>query len=145
MKWVTRNKPHVDRCASLWLIKKYVDSEAEIAFVPRDYKWTDNEIPLVLPGAELSPNEGKTTFELIIEKYHIKDPIIDQIAARIHDIEQAEESETYYHPDSKGLFMVLRGIEPSSPNDHETLATAMKVMDAIYTFLLKTNQGERLS
>jgi len=145
MKWVTRIKPHVDRCSSLWLIQKFVDSEAEVAFVPRDYQWTTNEIPLVLPGAELSPTEGKTTFELIIQKYQIKDPIIHQIATLIHDIEQAEESGTYYLPESKGIFMVLRGIEPSSPTDHETLATAIKVMDSIYTFLLKTSQGERLS
>ena len=76
MKWVTRNRPHVDRCASLWLIKNFVDSEAEFAFVSRDYAWNENEIPLVLPGAELSPKEGKTTFELIIQKHEIKDKII---------------------------------------------------------------------
>lgn len=145
MKWVTRIHPHVDRCASLWLIHKFVDEDAKVAFVPRDYQWTENEIPLVLSGVELRPKEGKTTFEVIIEKYQIKDPIIHQIATWIHDIEQAEDSGIYHLPESRGIFVVLRGIDPSSPTDHETLTTAMKVMDAIYTFLLKTSQGESLS
>jgi len=145
MKWVTRNKPHVDRCSSLWLIKKFVDSEAEFAFVSRDYLWKENEIPLVLPGAELNPQMGKTTFELIIQKYEIKDEIVHQIASIIHDIEQAEESEIYNLPESKGIFIVLRGIEPSSPNDQETVDIAFTVMDAIYTFLQKKSQGEKLT
>lgn len=145
MKWVTRSKPHVDRCSSLWLIKKFVDSEAEFAFVSRNYKWKESEIPLVLPGAELNPQKGKTTFELIIQKYEIKDKIVHQIAAIIHDIEQAEESELYNLPESKGIFMVLRGIEPSSPNDQETANIAFTVMDAIYTFLQKRNQGEKFT
>ena len=145
MKWVTRSKPHVDRCSSLWLIKKFVDSEAEFAFVPRDYTWKENEIPIVLPGAELNPQQGKTTFELIIQKYEINDKIVHQIATIIHDIEQAEESEIYNLPESMGIFIALRGIEPSSPNDQETVKIAFTVMDAIYTFLQKTNQGEKLS
>ena len=145
MKWVTRTKPHVDRCSSLWLIEKFVDSDAEFVFVSRDYKWKENEIPLVLPGAELTPQKGKTTFELIIQKYEITDKIIHQIAAIIHDIEQAEESEKYNLPESKGIFLVLRGIEPSSPNDQETVKIAFTVMDAIYTFLQKKSQGEKLS
>ncbi len=145
MKWVTRNKPHVDRCSSLWLIKNFVDSKAEFAFVSRDYIWQENEIPLVLPGAELNPQTGKTTFELIVQKYQIEDKIIHQIASVIHDIEQAEESEIYNLPESRGIFIVLRGIEPSSPNDQETVEIAFTVMDAIYTFLQKTSQGEKLS
>ena len=145
MKWVTRSKPHVDRCSSLWLIKNFVDSEAEFAFVSRDYIWKENEIPLVLPGAELNPQKGKTTFELIIQKYEIKDKIVHQIATIIHDIEQAEESEIYNLPESMGIFMVLRGIEPSSPNDQETVNIAFIVMDAIYTFLQKKSQGEKFT
>ena len=145
MKWVTRTNPHVDRCSSLWLIKKFVDFEAEFTFVSRDYVWKENEIPLVLPGAELAPQKGKTTFELIIQKYEIYDKIIHQIAAIIHDIEQAEESEIYHLPESRGIFIVLRGIEPSSPNDYNTVDIAFKVMDAIYTFLQKTDQGEKLT
>jgi len=145
MKWVTRSKPHVDRCSSLWLIKNFVDSKAEFAFVSRDYKWKENEIPLVLPGAELNPQKGKTTFELIIQKYEIKDKIVHQIATIIHDIEQAEESEIYNLPESMGIFMVLRGIEPSSPNDQETVNIAFTVMDAIYTFLQKKSQGEKFT
>ena len=145
MKWVTRSKPHVDRCSSLWLIKKFVDSEAEFAFVPRDYLWKENEIPLVLPGAELNPQMGKTTFELIVQKYEIKDEIVQQIASIIHDIEQAEESEIYNLPESMGIFIVLRGIEPSSPNDQETVDIACTVMDAIYTFLQKKSLGEKLA
>jgi len=145
MNWVTRIKPHVDRCSSLWLIKNFVDSEAEFAFVSRDYVWKENEIPLVLPGAELNPQKGKTTFELIIQKYEIKDKIIHQIAAIIHDIEQAEESEIYNLPESNGIFMVLRGIEPSSPNDQETVNIAFTVMNAIYSFLQKKSQGEKFT
>ena len=134
-----------NECSSLWLIRNFVDSEAEFAFVSRDYLWKENEIPLVLPGAELSPQMGITTFELIIQKYKIKDKIVHQIASIIHDIEQAEESEIYNLPESMGIFLVLRGIEPSSPNDQETVNIAFNVMDAIYTFLQKQSQGEKLT
>ncbi|MFX1496658.1 MAG: chromate resistance protein ChrB domain-containing protein [Promethearchaeota archaeon] len=142
---MTRNKPHVDRCASLWLIKNFVDSEAEFAFVPQDYIWQEDEIPIVLSGAELSPKKGKTTFELIIQKYKIKDKTIHEIAKVIHDIEQAEKSGTYFLPESKGIFMVLRGIEPSSPNDFETVKIAFTVMDAIYTFIHEESQGAKFA
>ncbi|MFX1324191.1 MAG: chromate resistance protein ChrB domain-containing protein [Promethearchaeota archaeon] len=145
MKWVTRNKPHVDRCASLWLIKNFVDSEAEFAFVPRNYIWKEDEIPIVLSGAELSPKKGKTTFELIIQKYKIKDKTINHITKVIHDIEQAEKSGTYFLPESKGIFMVLRGIEPSSPNDFETVKIAFTVMDAIYAFIHEESQGVKFA
>ena len=63
----------------------------------------------------------------------------------IHDIEQAEESDIYYLPESKGIFLVLRGIEPSSPNDLETVKIAFTVMDAIYTFLQKESQGVKFT
>jgi hypothetical protein len=88
---------------------------------------------------------GKTTFELIVQKYEIKDEIVQQIASIIHDIEQAEESEIYNLPESMGIFIVLRGIEPSSPNDQVTVDIAFTVMDAIYTFLQKKSQGEKLA
>jgi hypothetical protein len=77
MPWVTRQKPHVDRCASSWLIKRFVDKDAVFQFVTREQEIPRGAIVFTLPKAEINPVQGvKTTFDALIQKYGVADSIV---------------------------------------------------------------------
>ena len=87
MKWVTREHVHVDRVACPWLIKRFIDPEAEFIFVPRD---TDPStitegIPFDFKGVELGHHNGKCSFDAFIEKYNITDPAVLKIAEIVRE------------------------------------------------------------
>lgn len=132
MKWVTRSFPHVDRTASAWLIKRYIDPEAEFTFID----WPEQELkpehgtPFDIKGVELGHHDNKCSFETIVEKYNIKDPIVEKIAQIVHaaDIKGEMEKATEA-PGVKALFSGLRLI---TRDDYETLEYGMKVWDALY-------------
>jgi len=88
MKWVTREKAKVERIAYPWLIKKFIDPEAEFLFVPREkvleIAKKENAIPFDTPSAELSHGDGGCTFEVILEKYNIRDPALLYMAKITH-------------------------------------------------------------
>ncbi len=86
MRWITRHEPHVDRCASIWLIKTMINPEAVFDFVSRDVPVPKGAIPLVLPGAELGPTERATTFDALMGKYYVEDPIVARIEDIIRDL-----------------------------------------------------------
>src|SRR5512141_2279065 len=84
MLWVTRSHVHVDRVACPWLIKRFVDSDAEFLFVPRsrieEVVRAENAIPFDAPGVELGHRDGKCSFETILEKYELTNPALLRLA-----------------------------------------------------------------
>ena len=142
MLWVTRHKPHVDRCASAWLIKRFIDKEAVFEFVTRESEIPKNAIGFTLPKAEINPVEGvRTTFDVLIEKYHVKDTIVMKIKDIIRDYEFNEEKlgETRLK-ETIGVCYVLKCLEKTSQTDKETISKAVIVMDALYAILKEFNQ-----
>jgi len=135
MRWVTRHNPHVDRCSSLWLIKTFIDRDAVFEFISNETPIPQGAIPITLPGAETRPKNGRTTFDALIDKYEIKDPVIAKIQEVIRDAEQAEESGIYKLVESAGVFAILRGLDRTSKSDWETVGKAMTVMDSLYAEL----------
>ncbi len=135
MRWVTRHNPHVDRCASIRLIKTFIDRDAVFEFISRDSPIPEGAIPFTLPGAEIRPKNGKTTFDALVEKYNIKDPVVAEIQKIIRDAEQAEETGVYKLPESAGIFAILRGLDRTSKSDWEIVGKAMIVMDSLYAEL----------
>lgn len=137
MLWVTRQKPHVDRCASAWLIKRFIDKDATFQFVTKEQKIPKGAIGFTLPKAEIKPIEGvKTTFDVLIEKYNVKDPIVLRIKDLIRDYEFNEENpEKTRLKETIGICYVLKGLEKTSQTDAETVAKALIVMDAFYATL----------
>jgi len=136
--WVTRHEPHVDRCASAWLIKDFIDKEAVFEFISKDSPIPQGAIAFTLPGAEIRPIEGKsTTFDALVEKYRVRDPIVVKIQKLLYDFEiSAKEDITKVkHPETVGVCLILRGLARTSKTDHETIAKAMTVMDALYAEL----------
>ena len=137
MLWVTRQRPHVDRCTSAWLIKRFIDKDATFQFITKEEKIPKGAIGFTLPKAEIKPIEGvKTTFEVLIEKHNVKDPIVLLIKDLIRDYEFNEENpEKTRLKETIGICYVLKGLEKTSQIDTETVAKALIVMDAFYATL----------
>ncbi len=83
MLWVTRHEPHVDRCASIWLIKSFIDKEAVFEFISRESEIPEGAVAFTLPKAELKPTETQTTFEMLIQHYDVSDPVALDMARLI--------------------------------------------------------------
>ncbi|KPJ62752.1 MAG: chromate resistance protein [Planctomycetes bacterium DG_23] len=137
MKWVTRQNVMVDRVASSWLIRKFVDREAEFLFVPGDkvqeVAKTEKATPFDAPGAELHHRQGKSTFEAILETYQIDDPAAHLLAKIVHGATMAEDR--YGRPEAPGLKAVAQGFHYIGfKDDSEILAHQLIVYHALYAY-----------
>jgi len=134
MKWITRQYVHVDRTACPWLIKKFVDPEAEFIFVPvekiEETVEKEKAIPYDARGVELGHHGDKCSFDAIVEKYEIKDPAVLELSkiVRAADTDKMEAA-----PEAAGLEAVMTGFGVVSKDDYETIAKASPVYDALYT------------
>lgn len=138
MLWVTRTKPHVDRCASAWIIRRFIDKDAKFEFISRDDPIPEDATPFTLPKAQIKPIEGKkTTCDVLITKYQVKDPVALKIVQFIHDfeIDANENPEKVKFKETLGLCFVLKGLEKTSRSDHETVERALIILDAFYASL----------
>jgi hypothetical protein len=138
MKWVTRHHVHVDRVACPWLIKKFVDPDAELLFVPPDEVMSvaehEGAIPFDARGqAELDHHEGRCSFESIIRKYGLADPALNEVARIVHAADVAADRDTA--PEAAGLEAIARGfgLLPHA-DDHEILEKQFPVYDALYAY-----------
>lgn len=137
MRWVTREHVKVDRVACPWLIRKFVDPEAEFLFVPADQITAvaagQRAIPFDAPGVELGHHDGKCSFEAIVAKYHIDDPAIGLLAQIVHGADVA--ADLYGRPEAPGLQAIAEGFRHLGlRDDHEILAREFVVYDALYAY-----------
>lgn len=136
MKWVTRSHVHVDRVACPWLISRFIDSEAEFSFVPREViskvVAETGAIPFDVPGVELGHHNGKCSFETIIEKYGLTDPALLRLAKIVHAADIAEDIDA--DPLARGLEAIAVGYSLRFPNDLENLSRQFDVYDALYAW-----------
>jgi hypothetical protein len=136
MKWITRSHVHVDRVACPWLITRFIDSEAEFIFVPKNQiekvaKET-GAIPFDSPGVELGHHESRCSFESIILKYDLKDAGLLRLAKIVHAADIAEDLDT--DPLARGLEAIASGYSLRFPNDLENLERQFEVYDALYAW-----------
>ncbi len=135
MKWVTRSHVHVDRVACPWLIRRFVDSEAEFIFVPKsqvnEVAEREGAIPFDAPGVELGHHDGKCSFEAIIEKYELNDPALARMAKIIH---AADTPDRESDPLAAGFEAIAVGYSIRFPDDKENLAHQFEMYDALYTW-----------
>jgi len=136
MKWVTRSHVNVDRVACPWLIRRFIDSDAEFIFVPRSQvekvaKET-GAIPYDAPNVELGHKDGKCSFESIIEKYGLTDPALLRLAKIVH----AADIDTELHTDeiAPGFEAIAVGYSLRFPDDTENLNRQFDVYDALYAW-----------
>jgi hypothetical protein len=146
MKWITRERVKVDRVACPWLIKKFVDPEAEFLFVAAEkvleVAEREGAIPFDVPGVELGHHEGKCTFEAIVEKYRIEDPAIHLLAQIVQGADVAQD--LYGRPEAPGLKAIAEGFRYLGlKDDHEILAKEFIVYDALYAYCQqKVTEGQ---
>jgi hypothetical protein len=131
MRYFTRWRPHVDRCASAWLLKRFVDPRAEFAFVEEGGRLA-GAIPFDMSGVELGHHRGHCTFEAILAKHTLKDPALVELGRIVRSADLLDADETLEGP---GLELLFRGILHLTEDDHRVLALAEPVLDALYAAL----------
>ena len=135
MKWITRERPKIDRIACPWLIKRFVDPGAEFIFVSKEKVFDEakklNAIPYDIPGAEYSHYGEECTFDYIVQKHRINDAAIIQIAAIVRG---ADTHRFDIAPQAAGLWSISAGLSINYKNDHEQLEIGMKLYDALYSW-----------
>jgi len=136
MKWITRSHVHVDRVACPWLIKRFVDNQAEFLFVPGSQvkKVADETgaIPFDVPEVELGHHEGRCSFEAIIQKYELKDPSLERLSKIVHAADVMPDIDK--DPIARGLEAIAVGFSTRYPNDEDNLARQFEVYDSLYAW-----------
>src|SRR3954462_15153085 len=143
MKWVTRERPVIDRIACPWLIARFIDKEPEFLFVPpTEVAKTAAEtgaIPYDVPEVELTHVGEGCSFDSFVRKYGLqKDPAIVAIAAIVQGADTDRHDLT---PQSAGLLAISMGLRDLSPDDHEVLRHGFVIYDALYAWASK-RKGE---
>jgi hypothetical protein len=135
MKWVTRSHVHVDRVACPWLIKRFVDSDAEFLFVPRDrvnaVVEREGATPFDVPGAKLGHHDDKCSFDAIMEEYGLKDKALLRLARIVN---AADTGKFDKEPAAVGLEAIAVGYSLRFPDDKDNLARQFEVYDALYAW-----------
>jgi len=135
MKWVTREHAMVDRIACPWLIKTFIDKNAEFLFVPSEKvleaAQKEDAIPFDTQGVELGHHGEDVSFDAIIKKYNLKDTALLELAKIVRGADTANRTLT---PESAGLFAVARGFRQISGNDYDNMRLQFPVYDALYAF-----------
>ena len=136
MKWVTREHPRTDRIACPWLIRKFIDSEAEIVYVPRDdvlaFAEREGATSFDAPGATYTHRDGKCSFETLVEEFGIEDPAIALLARVVHGADVAEDRDAT--PESAGLLAIADGFAMLDVDDQRQLELELPVYDALYAW-----------
>jgi hypothetical protein len=135
MKWVTRSHVHVDRVACPWLIRRFIDSEAEFLFVPKsrisEVVKKEGAIPFDAPDVELGHRDGKCSFETIIEKYGLTDKALLKLAKIVN---AADTDKAAAYPIAAGLEAIAVGYSLRFPDDLENIQNQFDVYDALYAW-----------
>jgi hypothetical protein len=135
MKWVTRARPKVDRVACPWLIKRFVDPQAEFFYVPPDQVMEvakrEGAIPFDVANVELGHKGAECSFDAIIKKYNLSDPALDRLALIVRGADTEAKDLT---PQSRGLEAIAEGFRLVYQDDHELLEGESAVYDALYAY-----------
>jgi hypothetical protein len=137
MNWITREHVKVDRVACPWLIKRYIDPEAQFLFVPADQVLEraaeEQAVPFDVEGVELGHQDGKCSFEVILTRHRIQDPALELLGQIVHGADVAED--LYGRPEAAGLKAVATGFQHLGlRDDHDILAREFIVYDALYAY-----------
>jgi hypothetical protein len=135
MKWVTRERPKVDRVACPWLIKRFVDQEAEFLYVPPDEVMhtaeSKNAIPFDVANVELGHHGTECSFDAVIAKYRLADPALQRLALIVRG---ADTDAKHLTPESRGLEAIAEGFRLVYHDDDELLERELAVYDALYAY-----------
>jgi len=131
MRWITREHAKVDRIACPWLIRKFIDAEAEFIFLPADTEWqaiTDG-IVFDVPDCELGHHGAECSFDAIMRKYQLDDPALVELAKIVRAADTADKS---WAVEGIGLEAIADGFRRIARDDHDNMAKQFAVYDALY-------------
>lgn len=131
MKWITRERVKVDRVACPWLIRKFIDPDAEFVFLPHDTDWSKITDGVVydVPNCELGHHGEDVSFDSILKKHGLSDPALQRLAQIVR---AADSNPANPHPAGEGLRWIAFGFSALGLSDHEILAREFIVYDALY-------------
>ena len=141
MKWITREHVKVDRVACPWLIRKYIDPEAEFLFVPAAdvvmVAEREGATPFDTQGAFLGHRDGKCSFETIIEEYELlaRDPALARMAEIVHGADVSADLDRV--PESRGLKAIAEGFGLVYADDHAILEAEFPLYDALHAWCVR--------
>ena len=131
MKWATRAGIHVDRAACAWLIRRFIDAEAEFVFVEDPADVPSDATPFDMRGVPLSHHEGRCTFETALLQFDLSaDPALEEVGHIVHEADLADE--TFDAPIAPGLDVLIRGLTLISHADVATLPVTDRLFDGLY-------------
>jgi hypothetical protein len=140
--WVTRKGVHVDRIASAWLIRRFVDPDAPFKFVPaRGYRPEPGELRFDMFEAEFTHDGDMCTFEVLVSRLGIDDPALRPIAEIVHDIDLRDGK--FARPEVTGVEPLIVGIAVAHRDDEQRLARGGAVFDALYEYFRRKRVGRR--
>jgi len=135
MKWITRERPKIDRIACPWLIRRFIDREAEFLYVPAaDVQRIARETgatPYDVPGVEMGHVGTRCSFDAFVLKYKLADPALVRLATIVRG---ADTDRLDLAPQSAGLLAISQGLSMTHADDHAMLAQGMVVYDALYAW-----------
>jgi hypothetical protein len=135
MKWVTRERPKIDRIACPWLIARFIDKAPEFLYVPADQVLAVaaemGAVPYDIPGVEMSHVGELCSFDAFLKKHQLVEPALHQLAMIVRG---ADTSRLDLTPQSAGLYAVSLGLSRNHADDHEMLRHGMVMYDALYAW-----------
>ena len=135
MKWITRERPKIDRIACPWLISRFIDPDAEFLFVPASdvlrVAGETGATPYDIPGVEMTHVDERCSFDAFVARHDLKEPALHQLATIVRG---ADTSRLDLAPQSAGLYAVSLGLSHVFKDDHEMLRHGMVMYDALYAW-----------
>jgi hypothetical protein len=131
VRWATRAGIHIDRASSAWLLRRFVDLDAEFVFVDGPDDLPADAIPFDMRGVEYGHHGADCTFETILRRHDLDDPVLWRIAAIVHEADL--EDDRYDAPEAPGLDVVLRALSMTQ-DDETVLALTAPVFDGLYEY-----------
>ena len=128
-RWVTRPRPHVDRIASAWLIKRFIDPEAVFVFAPPT-EFPKDAIPFDAPGVELSHHGEDCTFETLVKRAQLRDRRLVRLAEVVHEADLRDGK--YPHEEARGIDVAIRALLAASADDDQVLGQGMMLFEGLY-------------
>jgi hypothetical protein len=139
--WITRTGVMVDRIASAWLIRRFIDPNAVFRFVAhRGYRMGRGEIPFDMAGAEFTHRDGRCTFEVLMDHFRIRDSGLKPIAEIVHDLDL--EDRKYGRPEAAGVDRMILGLAIARQNDAARLAQGGTMFDNLYESFRRGSRSE---
>jgi hypothetical protein len=129
MHWVTRQRPHIDRTSTAWLVRRFIDPKAKFSFVAGGEDVPKGATPFDMPGVKYGHQGSLCTFEVALREHDLQeDPGLAKVAALIHDL----DFHIGKHPDGPGVDSMLIGILLTEKDDHKVLEKTAPLFDALY-------------